>query len=399
MNLAKLLEGPAVVIHRGQRFHFKGGLSLAPTADTFGVETDAHGVIDNRHLNNALALTGTPVGAWTADQLGVLYRWQDAQIGQLVTPRYDVSAVDTVADTITLLGPTNGAADALKYPRLGCPVRLSSDTTLPAPLVTGTLYYLGRPDAATPWLRTVHATEAQAIAGTDLINLADAGTGDHYLIEQEPLVIHTTANRKITFHNGALVAMPPAIHTATATLLGQVGFAAFRTEGAAWSGANSLYSVTKELLVDVPPLAADIRTQEYAGTWGAAPWDAFKFRGPVTLTPTLATEPVGTDGRGDLGLKITGVSAAASGIPEGFTEAQMLDILGMQGGAVARGATKTRANLVISGTGVHTTLYNAAATALPQTFAATGPRAGELAWIGARSPGSPAFRVGTAAPA
>lgn len=398
MNLAKLLEGPAVVTHRGVTLHFRGGLSLAPSAETFAVEADPYGVIDNRAAQNAIALSGTPVGAWNAAALAMLYRWQDAQIGQLVTPRYDVSSADATANTLTLLGPTSGEQVALRYPRKGCPILLATDGTLPAGLSAATLYYVGIPDGEEPWIITLHTTEANALAGSSAIDLTDTGSGDHYLIEQEPLIVHTYANRRITFPNGALVAMPPVIHSATGTLLGQVGFAAFRANDTAWSGSNSLYTVAKALLTDSPPTVSDIKTQEYTGVWGSAPWDSFKFRGACTLTPTLATEPVETDGRGSLSLKITGLSAAAAGVPAGFTEAQMLDVLGMQGGNAARGVSRTRANLVVSATGVHTTLYNAAATALPQTFAASGPRAGEIAWIGARTPGSPAFRVGTAAP-
>jgi len=44
------------------------------------------------------------------------------------------------------------------------------------------------------------------------------------------------------------------------------------------------------------------------------------------------------------------------------------------------------------------TMYNGAPRQLPQTFAATGPRAGELAIDGTWKSGSGWFRVGTAAP-
>ena len=57
-----------------------------------------------------------------------------------------------------------------------------------------------------------------------------------------------------------------------------------------------------------------------------------------------------------------------------------------------------RGDLVVSAAGVHNTLYNVAATALPQTFNVGAPRAGEVAWVSARTPGAPAFRVADAAP-
>jgi hypothetical protein len=398
MNLAKLLEGPAVFFHRGQIFHSRGGAQLAPTAEAFALDTDAHGTIDQRALNNALALTLTPVGVWTQPQIDVLWRWQNARNGQLLTPRYDVLSIDTAEDEVTLLGDTSGELAYLNFPRKGCPVELATWGAAPAGLVADTLYYAGVPDAAAPNVITLHATEAAAIAGTDKINITDAGTGDHAFIEQEPLIIHTFENRRIVFPNAAVVSMPPILHSATQTMIGQVGFAAFRKNNAPWSAENSLYAVSKALLTDTPPDKANIPTQEYAAAWGAAPWAAFKFRDAATLTPTLTTSVVGNDARGDLGLKIQSVGATAVGQPEGFTEAQLLDILGMQGAGKARGASKIRANLVLTGSGVHNTIYNAAATALPQTFDVTSPRAGQIAFVSARTPGSPAFRIGTAAP-
>lgn len=398
MNLAKLLEGPAVFYHRGQIFHSRGGAQLAPTAEAFAIDTDAHGTIDQRALNNALALTLTPVGVWTKPQLDVLYRWQNARNGQLLTPRYDVLEIDTTEDTITLLGDTSGELAYLNYPRAGCPVELATWGAAPAGLTAGTIYYAGIPDDEEPNVITLHASEAAAIAGTGKIDITDAGTGDHAFIEQEPLIIHTYENRRIVFHNAAVVTMPPILHSATQSLIGQVGFAAFRKNNLAWSAENSLYTATKALLTDTPPNKDNIPTQEYAAEWGAAPWDAFKFRDAATFTPTLTTSVVGNDARGDLGLKIQSVGATAVGQPEGFTEAQLLDILAMQGAGKARGVSKIRADLVLSGTGVHNTIYNAAATALPQTFSVTDPRAGQIAFVSARTPGSPAFRIGTAAP-
>lgn len=399
MDLAKLLEGPAVCHHRGQAFYSRGGKQLAPTAEAFAIDTDAHGTIDQRALGNAVALTLTPVGVWTQAQIDVLWRWQNARPGQLLTPRYDIVEVDAAADTLELLGETAGELARLNFPRLGCPVQFSTWGAAPAGLVAGTLYYWGVPDTGEPWIGTLHTTEADALAGTNKVAITDGGTGDHALIEQEPLIIHTYANRRIVFPNAAVVAMPPIIHSASATLIGQVGFAAFRKNNAPWSEASSLWSATKALLVEPALDRTEILTQEYSAAWGAAPWDAFKFRAACTLTPQLTTAPAGNDGRGDLGLKIATIGATATGARDSATEAQLLDVLGMQGGTVARGKSKTRADLTITGTGVHNTLYNAAATALPQTFDVSSPRGGEVAWVSSRTPGAPAFRIATAAPA
>jgi hypothetical protein len=398
MDLSTLLEGPANLIHRGVTLHFRGGLTKTPLSELFTIETDAHGAIDRRALENSIALAGTPVGVFDADNIAALHRWQRAKIGQLVTPRYDIEAIDTATDIVTLVG---SSASALDWPRKGCPVEISvfPGGTLPAAVAAQTLYYVGRPNDATLEEITLHPTEADALAGTNKINFADDGDGDLAIIEQEPIIIEAlAANRRITLHNGALITPPPLILSATQTIWGQVGFAAFIRNNRAWNAANSLYTVEKIALEDTIPDKTKIPSQEYSCAFGAAPWDSFKPRGPVTITPTLSLEPVPTDGRGNVGMKISGVQVAASLQPQGFSEAQMLDLLQLQGGTVARGKTKVRGDLVVTGTGVHVTLYNGAPQQLPQTFSATGPRAGELAIVGTKSAANGYYRVATAAP-
>lgn len=394
MDLSTLLEGPANVTHRGQTFHFKGGLTLTPLAEVFALDTDVYGAIDQRAMDNSFILSGTPVGVWTDAQLAVLYRWQAPVIGQLVTPRYDIDTVTAATDVITLIGAAS--------PRAGCPVRISAfpGATLPAGLDAATTYY---------WAASgkLYNSEANAIAddgATGLIDITDAGTlsasGDGFgMIEQEPVIIDAlAANRRITFWNGAVTGMPTITHSAVASMLGALSLACFRKNNAAWNDANSVYTVTKVALADTPPIAADILTQPCDLAWGAAPWDSFKSRGPVTLNAQLRTDPVITDERGSLGLKIAGFTVGATLQPQGFSEAQMLDLLAMQGGTAGRGKSRVRGDLVITGTNVHNIVYNAAPRQLPQTFQPTGPRAGQLEAQGSADTTGNRFYVGTAAP-
>lgn len=384
MNLAKLLEGPAVITHRGVSFHSRGGAVLTPGAENFPIETDAYGPISQRARENSIVLSLTPVGVWSAAVLGVLFRWRNATTGTLVTPRYDVSAIDTTTDIVTLLGSN--------VPRSGCPIRWAAETTKPAAITLATTYYWGASGK-------IYDTEAHALTddGTGKINFADAGTGDQYIIEQETLTIHTYQNRKVVFHNGALVGMPAINFSSVGTLLGAVQFEAFRTNDAAWSDANSLYTASKAVLSDTAPDQADIPTQEYTFGWGASPWDSFKMRGAASLTPQMQLSDLSSDGRGLCGRKIQSVSAIARGAPDGFSESQLLDILQLQGGTIARGKSRVRGDLTIAGTGVYATLKNAGAQQLPQTFSPTDPRAGELEFVGSRSSGAAAFYVGTTA--
>ncbi len=387
MNLAKLLEGPALITHRGVSFHSRGGAVLTPNAENFPIDSDAYGQLDQRAQENSIQLALTPVGVWTQEVLDVLYRWRRPVIGQLVTPRYDIASVDKDANEITILvSPV--------MPRKGCPVKASSFGTLPDPLAEDTTYFIGIPDEeGEPEVLTLHTSEADALAGSNAIDLTDVGTGDHVFIEQEPLIIHTYQNRRIRFWNAAIVGMPPINFSTQATLFGGVTLEAFRLNNQEWQDDNSLFTVDKAVLVDSPPDKAQIPTQEYALNWGA--WANFQTRGPLTLTPQLNTTEISTDQRGLLSRKVSGVTASASGAPAGFSESELLAALQMQGGSIARGKSRAGADLFISGTGVYARLPGAAARTLPQNFSAADPRAGDLEWVGSVAPGEPVFDVST----
>lgn len=388
MNLATLLEGPANLKHRNQLLHFRGGLTVTPLADLFDISTDLGGVIARRALENSVVISGTPDGEFTAGLLGMTHRWQNPTIGQLLTPRYDVESVTAATDVVALVGsPTI---------RAGCPVQFAvyPGGTAPAGLTAGNLYYWGTNGK-------LYDTEANAITGgaTGVIDITDTGSGDFALIEQEYIQIDAiSASRRLVFHNGAVSQMPPIILSAVATIFGPMSFVAFRKNNAEWDDNNSLYTVSKLALSDTASDPANIPTQEYSCSFGAAPWDSFKSRGPVTISPSLAIEPVGTDGRGIVGMKITGLNVSATLQPQGFSHAQLLDLLDLQGGTIARGKSRVRADLVVDGPGVHVTLYNGSPRQLPQTFSASGPLAGELAIDGAYKAGAGWFRLATAAP-
>lgn len=386
MNLITEPFGPAIVTYRGITLHARGGVAYQPTSDAFAIDSDVHGTIGQRALDNAVAVTLTPIGVWTSAALAVLFRLASQQVGTLLTPRYDVDTVDDSADTLTFLGSDK--------PRTGCPVRIGlvGAGTLPAGLSADTLYYFNADDD------TLHTSAANAAAGTSAVDITDTGTGEFAVIEQEPLVIHGTDNRRLTLHNAAIVTPPSVTLGATQAPFGPMTFAGFIKNGAARTDANSLYTIDRAVFADSAPTVSEIPTQEYSAAWGSSPWDSFKFRGPVTFTPQVGTSPIGDDGVGTVGLMLNNLTMTASGIPHGFTTAQLADILGMQGTGAGRGVSKARAALVVTGTGVYVSLANAGAVGLPQTFSATEPRAGALAWVAARTPGSAPFTIATAAP-
>lgn len=386
MDLATLLDGPAIMKHRNQRVGFSGGLTVTPLSELFTLSTDQYGELAKRALENSIVISGTPEGVFNAGLCDMLYRWQNPVVGQLLTPRYDVSAVDDTADTLTLVGAVT--------PRTGCPFRISAfpGGTLPTPLSAATLYFWGATGK-------VHTTEAGALANTGAVNLTDVGDGDFAIIEQEYIQIDAlNANRRITFHNGAVSVMPPAIFSAIRAIYGPASFVAFRKNNAAWSDANSVYTVEKMALADTAPDEADIPTQQYGFEWGAAPLDSFLSRGEATITPNLATEAISSDGLGNVGLRISGLTVGATLQPQDLSPQQMLDLLQLQGGTNGRGKSRIRGDLNITGTGVFASVYNAAPKQLPLTFQANGPLAGQLEIEGAYKPGSGWFRIATTAP-
>jgi len=81
----------------------------------------------------------------------------------------------------------------------GTRVRVSSSTTLPAPLAAATDYYLIRVDNDTYKLAT---TYANAIAGTQ-INITDAGTGTHTMVWLLPRYTNGAGVQAIYFNNNS----------------------------------------------------------------------------------------------------------------------------------------------------------------------------------------------------
>lgn len=388
-SLAQDLSGPCLLKHRGQVFHFRNGLKLTPLSNPFAVTSDVHGVIGQRNGPNSFILEGTPIGVWSTAQLAVLYRTALLSIGSLLTPRYDVSGVNATTNVWTLLGSSE--------PRAGCPVRVVAFAggVVPGGITSTTTYYWGATN------NKLYDTEAHAITDdgtTGLIDITDTGTDDFSLIEQEYIQVDClTVNRRITFHNAAVLTPPPVALGSQATPLGAVQFACFPKEGIAISTANSTYTAAKQALTDTAPDPTAIPTQSYSCAFGAAPFDSFKTRGQVSLTPTLGVENIETDDGGVIGALVKDRGVSAKLTPVGLSQAQMLDLLLMQGTGASRGATKVRADLVITGTGVVCTIYNGAPRTLPQTFQA-GPLAGELEIVGAgnTTPGSAHFAFGTA---
>lgn len=389
-NIALRLAGPAVITYKGATFASKGDIQLALENSTFELQVDAYGTIDNRSAGKLATVRFVPVGAW--ENLTVLWPANLQVIGGLTTPvrSFLPAAVNTGTDVITITahGFESGAA-----------VRLFSFGVLPAGLVAGTLYYLRAVSADTI---TLHATRAAAVAGTDPVDITDAGTGTHRLIEQEPLVMVTAEGERYTFHVAALANFPAINGVSQDTLIGEVVFDLFRKAGVPATTADSLYTLDAAAYVppDIDP--DDILTQAYTFTWGNAPWQNLETVDGIRWAPTFTTEDVVDDAEGVLAKRITGVAVTVSCRPLGLTPAAVNAALLLQGAGAGRGASLASGDdFVMEGDGVEVVMTNAGLRAGPQAAGRSVDRIGELSWFASRkyNAGSfePLFTVGTGA--
>ena len=396
MNLAQLLEGPAIVLYKGQQFYSARTLDAHFTQEDFPIETAAFGPIDRRARQPSVLVTLMPIGEFSDALVEVLFPWRNPKFGQLVTPlsSWTYTSVDTTAKTIAITG--HGM-------RAGMPCRFGTFGTLPSGYSSDTLYYVGSVDANHI---SLHLTEADAIALTSPVAPVSQGTGVSQMVEQEPLVIHTQMGNRITFPVAAVTAMPDLIFSAIATLYGAITFECFRTNNDDWSVTNSLFTVDFAAYSYAGPNKDIILTKEYSLAWGAvSPFSNFQTRGPVTARLALGLAPYETDQCGILSRKITALTATISGQPTGMSEAQLSAYLDLQGAGTGRGVERTTNDFVITAAdgSVNARFYNAALRAAPQQFDATNPRAGTLEWETARKfYGSgavhPVFDIGVSAP-
>jgi len=393
VNAATIIGGPAIVQFRGATFYSKGEIKLESSKATFQIAVDRYGgSADERVQDETLKVSFAPAGEW--ESLSVLWPYAASALGTLVTPgSLTVSSINTTTDELTVTGHGLTTADAVL-------VHVATGGTLATGLANTTTYYARAVDADT---LTLHDTAAHATANTDKINITASGTGTHYVDRDYPLVIHTFAGTKITFHNAAVVTMPNIRLASTESLIGEVEFEAFIRNGANWSDANSRYTIEQATLSDTSFSPANIKTQPYTGAWGAtAPWDSFNTTEGFSVDFNLSLAPISTDGMGIVSRRLADLSVSAKFRPLGITESQILAKLLLQDTGAVRGRSLSGDNLLISATGVYVQLYGGALTTGPQSFSSKTDRLGDMEIRATRtfSTGvpNPLFYVGTTAP-
>lgn len=394
-NSATIIGGPALILYKGAAFYTQANITLASAKETFPIQTDRFGKVDERVSEENLTVSFTPAGEW--ENLAVLWPYASTLLGTLITPQsLLVSAINTTNEqlTVTAHGLTT-EMDVL--------VHVATGGTLPTatPSLTQTTRYFVRVlDANTV---TLHPTAANATANINAINFSVAGTGSFFLDRDWPLVIHTFAGIKLTLFNAAVTQMPGVILSTVKSLIGAVTFEAFLRNGTDWSNPAARWMIENVALSDTSFSQTNILTQPYTAAWGpTAPWDNFETKEGFNVAFNLGLQPVMTDSLGIVTRRISSLDVTAQARPEGIDESQLMAKLLLQNTGSIRGRSLSGDNLNISGTGVYIRLYGAALKSAPQNFSVSEERLGQLEWFATRTfaAGVPndLFFVGTVAP-
>lgn len=199
------------------------------------------------------------------------------------------------------------------------------------------------------------------------------------------LFVHSTAGKKVTFHNAALAGLPELTLSPAATFLGQVQFNALLRNGYERVTANSLYTIADAAWSEPFP-EAEIISVPYTATWGTGAGDltiltenGWKVAFDLNLVPRYV------DGYGTIDYKLGGLTCRASCNPVNLAEGDLLDNLQLQG--VRPGASMRQGKtLTITGAtgGLQVILNDAVMRRGPCQWGKTRLRAGELGFEASR---------------
>jgi len=398
VNNATILGGPALVQYRGATFYSKGNIALTNAKQTFQIDTERFGKVDERVSDEELRVSFEPAGEF--ENLSVLWPYASTSLGSLISPQSQaVTGLNTGTEVLTIVGHGFATEDEVF-------VHMSTGGTLPAStpsLSQITPYYVRRIDADT---FTLHDTAAHATANTDAINFTGAASGTLYIDKDFALVIHTFAGVKLTLYNAAVTRMPALNLSAVKTIIGAVEFEAFVKNGTAITAAGSRWAIASAALSDTTFAPANVLTQAYTAAWGvSAPWSSFQTKDGFVVDFNLGLEAVMTDALGTRTRRLSALDVTARGTPAGIDESQLLTKLLLQDTGSGRGRSLSGDNLLLSGAGAnaYVQLYGAALKNAGMNFSAGQERMAELTWAATRTfsagVANPLFYVGATAPA
>jgi len=225
-----------------------------------------------------------------------------------------------------------------------------------------------------------------------------------YGATDSPLVIHTVAGQQVTVHNAALTTMPSINLGVGATIQGDIEFTGLLVNNADPSDANSYYtSAAVAYDGDTGFSTADIPTLAYGSAWGAvSPWNSFNTEEGWVIDFDLSLRGETVDGLGTVDMTLQEIQVTATSIPVGPTVEDMLAKQGINATALGSSLQAQSDDLIISGTGVHVEVRNAALVENDIGYGIDRKTIGSADWIATRTVtlgvADPLFYIGTAAP-
>ncbi|MES2597181.1 MAG: hypothetical protein V4662_17675 [Verrucomicrobiota bacterium] len=209
-----------------------------------------------------------------------------------------------------------------------------------------------------------------------------------------------STNNKRVYSNAAVTKCPGVAALHTDTLLGDLTFTCILKEGGAPGDSDAYVTQTTDTFPDIDYDISKIITPVYTRSWGSSPFDAFNVdpKG-IVYDFNVELRPQMVDGLGTVNMVLVKKGATAKFTPVGLTEAQIRTATGAN---TALGASPTKNNLIVAGTGFHVTLYSAQLMDDNLTFDANADRIGEITASVTQSitsgAGNPIYRIASAAP-
>jgi hypothetical protein len=271
-----------------------------------------------------------------------------ARDGILVTPALEIDAVDSDTEGV-LDGTVSSAPVTIKF-------------TPSAPFTDLVALY--------PWL--------QASPGTPLFGAADA-----------PLILTAANGVRLTFAAVAIVQMSDLLLTSRGAAAGAVTFMALGARSIGLTAANRFLSVDTASISPAPKGTPEL-TDDYAITWGAAPWINLRAEDGVRIRFVMPTKPVLSDANAvlDMTLERLEVQATFTPVtPGGPAEIDLINALELQGvnALPGRSLAAEAHTLEIAGEHLWVALPLAQVTRGGLAFAAERPRLGELTFAAERA--------------
>jgi hypothetical protein len=299
MDLAKLTGGSGIIKYRGLELESKEGITVTPELETTEVAIDGISAMADQRVDlHKITITVTPTGKWVNPDR--LFPYLTMPAGRFVLPVLPAS-INTTSDAIT--AAAHGFYDGDRVM-----IGLRSGGTLPtsSPQVDESTWYYVKVLTADTF--TLHATRANAVAGTSPINFSAAGSSV-VVIGQFDLEVIGEDGERITFHAAAVTSQPELTLTRTETPIGEVEFTAYLRNGKRTSDADAFYTIDQPGWSGWTANAADIPTQSPWVAWA----DQVKVSTITTATDVLDTATAHGLSTGDaVYVNTTGVLPAAS---------------------------------------------------------------------------------------